>query len=121
MVNVAIKVQTPGQRMRERVERLNKIKVRPGIRVEPANDDMRRLLAHPKAGRFRSEGSMEWPDDTFTHRRLRDGDIKRAEKAKPKQPEAPKQPVPPKAAEPKHDEPKKAEPEKAEPKAEGAG
>jgi hypothetical protein len=79
MVNVTTKVSTPSQRMRERVARINKQKTRPGIRVEPANDDMRRLLKHPRAGGFRSEGSMEWPDDTFTHRRLRDGDVKRVE------------------------------------------
>jgi UDP-glucose 6-dehydrogenase len=36
---------------------------------------MRRLLKHPKAGRFRAEGAMEWPDDNFTRKRLRDGDI----------------------------------------------
>ena len=79
MVTVTTKVSTPGQRMKERTERMRKMHVRPGIRVEPANDDMRRVLAHPRAGHFRSEGSMEWPDDTFTYRRLRDGDIKRAE------------------------------------------
>ena len=79
MVTVTTKVSTPGQRMKERTDRMRKMHTRPGIRVEPANDDMRRVLAHPRAGHFRSEGSMEWPDDTFTHRRLRDGDVKRAE------------------------------------------
>ena len=79
MVTVTTKVSTPGQRMKERTERMRKMHTRPGIRVEPANDDMRRVLAHPRAGHFRSEGSMEWPDDTFTYRRLRDGDIKRVE------------------------------------------
>ena len=82
MVTVTTKVSTPGQRMKERTERMRKMHTRPGIRVEPANDDMRRVLAHPRAGHFRSEGSMEWPDDTFTYRRLRDGDIKRADAAK---------------------------------------
>ena len=52
---------------------------KPGVRVEPANEDMRRLLKHPSVGRFRSSGSMEWPDDKFTRRRLADGSIKRAE------------------------------------------
>jgi hypothetical protein len=48
---------------------------------------MRRLLKHPRAGGFRSEGSIEWPDDTFTRRRLRDGDVKLVEeKPKPKAP-----------------------------------
>jgi hypothetical protein len=45
------------------------------VRVSPANDDMRRVLAHPRAGYFPAEGSAEWPDDDFTHRRIRDGDI----------------------------------------------
>ena len=94
MVNINMKIATPGERMKERAARMHKLKVRPGIRVEPANDDMRRVLAHPKAGHFRSEGSMEWPDDTFTHRRLRDGDVKRAEsKDKGKSPPASSKPT----------------------------
>ena len=89
MVNINMKISTPGERMKERAARMHKLKVRPGIRVEPANDDMRRVLAHPKAGHFRSEGSMEWPDDTFTHRRLRDGDVKRVEAKDKGKPAAP--------------------------------
>ena len=94
MVNVTTKIETPRQRMRERTERMHKLHARPGIRVEPVNDDMRRLLKHPKAGHFRSEGSMEWPDDTFTHRRLRDGDIKVTEKVEEKVEEKAEQPPP---------------------------
>lgn len=86
MINMNTRVVTPGQRAKERVGRIQKINARPGIRVEPKNDDMRRLLKHPRAGHFRSEGSMEWPDDTFTHRRLRDGDIKRVETDKAEKP-----------------------------------
>jgi hypothetical protein len=48
------------------------------LRVEPKNDLMRQILRHPTAGFFRGQGAAEWPDDTFTHRRLRDGDIKLA-------------------------------------------
>jgi hypothetical protein len=47
----------------------------PGVRVLPKNDDMRRILKHPRGMRFRSTGSVEWPDDSFTQRRLADGDI----------------------------------------------
>lgn len=86
MVDVTTKVLTQDQQMQERVARMNKRQSRPGIRVEPANEDMRRLLKHPQAGRFRSEGSLEWPDDTFTHRRLRDGDVKRVDQAEEKKP-----------------------------------
>jgi hypothetical protein len=77
MVEVTIK--TPSQQMKDRVARLQEISKRPGLRVEPANDTMRRLLKHPHGGGFRSSGSIEWPDDTFTRRRLRDGDIKLVE------------------------------------------
>jgi len=45
------------------------------MKVSPKNDDVRRLLAHPTAGKFRAEGSSDWPDDSFTNRRLADGDI----------------------------------------------
>ena len=89
MVSVNTKISTPHQRMTERTERMRKAKTRPGIRVEPANDDMRRLMKHPRVGHFRSEGSMEWPDDSFTHRRLRDGDVKRVEAKEEKPKHAP--------------------------------
>jgi hypothetical protein len=48
------------------------------LRVEPKNDLMRQILRHPTAGFFRGQGAAEWPDDKFTHRRLKDGDIKLA-------------------------------------------
>jgi hypothetical protein len=40
---------------------------------------MRRLLRHPTAGGFREEGDIEWPNDTFTFRRLKEGSIKLSE------------------------------------------
>jgi hypothetical protein len=40
---------------------------------------MRRLLVHPTHGKFRSQGSIEWPDDQYTRKRLADGTIKRVE------------------------------------------
>jgi hypothetical protein len=65
-----------GLRQRERMEKIRE--ARPaGVRVTPANDEMRRLLKHPKSGGFRKEGSVEWPDDRFTKRRLADGSITR--------------------------------------------
>jgi hypothetical protein len=68
-----------GQRMRQRMERL-RAATRPGIRVAPSNDKMRRLLRHPHAGGFRAEGAADWPNDRFTKRRLADGSIKREER-----------------------------------------
>lgn len=82
MVSVNTKVQTPGQRMKERAARARKMTSVPGVRVEPTRDAMRRLLKHPRAGGFRSEGSVEWPNDTFTKRRLREGSIKLVEQKK---------------------------------------
>lgn len=57
------------------------------VKVLPKNDTMRKLLKHPSNGvAFPAEGPMEWPDDSFTHRRVTDGDVtivedKKAEKA----------------------------------------
>jgi hypothetical protein len=45
------------------------------MKVWPLNEDKRRLLAHPTAGGFRETGSTEWPDDSWTYRRIRDGDV----------------------------------------------
>jgi hypothetical protein len=47
-----------------------------GIRVEPRDDDMRRVMKHPRAGAFRSSGSREWPNDRFTQKRIADGSVK---------------------------------------------
>jgi hypothetical protein len=45
------------------------------MKVFPKNDDVRRVLYHPTAGKFRAEGAADWPDDSFTNRRIKDGDI----------------------------------------------
>jgi hypothetical protein len=46
------------------------------MKVIPKNDAMRKLLKHPNGNiAFREEGPIDWPDDSFTHRRIVDGDI----------------------------------------------
>lgn len=82
MVNTVIKLPTQSEQARSRLARVNAMRKRPGVRVEPRDDDMRRLMKHPRAGGFRSEGSIEWPNDTFTQRRLREGSVKLAEEKK---------------------------------------
>jgi len=100
MVNtvVTVKPLTQTEQAKARLARVNAMRVRPGLRVEPAGkegrwtaDDMRRLLRHPRAGGFRSEGSIEWPDDTFTKRRLKEGSIKLAAPAEEKKPQPEKE------------------------------
>jgi hypothetical protein len=51
------------------------------VRVTPKNDDIRRVLKHPRLGGFRSTGSIEWPLDTFTKRRIADGSVKVEQRA----------------------------------------
>lgn len=88
MVNVQTKVMTPGERMNARIKRVKDAVKLEGVRVVPNSgegftaDQMRRLLKHPSAGGFRSEGSIEWPNDTFTKRRLAEGSVKLAEEPK---------------------------------------
>jgi len=89
MVEVTTKVQSQqaqshDDHMRERTQFLNSLRHRPGVRVVPKDDGMRRLLKHPKAGKFRAEGGLEWPDDNFTRKRLRDGDVTLEEKQEAK-------------------------------------
>ena len=46
------------------------------VRVNPRDDVIRRDIKHGVAGiRFPVEGSVEWPLDQFTKRRLRDGSV----------------------------------------------
>ena len=46
------------------------------VRVEPANENLRRILKHPNGGRFQESGSAEWPLDRFTKKRIADGSVK---------------------------------------------
>ena len=67
---------------RERIAAL--IPRMPRVRVNPANDDIRKTLVHmPSRIAFPEHGSVEWPADRFTQRRLRDGDITLAEQHEP--------------------------------------
>jgi len=46
------------------------------VRVTPANDDLRRVLKHPRSGtKFPASGSVEWPLDQFTRRRIKEGAV----------------------------------------------
>jgi hypothetical protein len=46
------------------------------VRVSPATEELRKSIAHPRLGGFRSAGSVEWPLDNFVKRRIKDGSIK---------------------------------------------
>jgi hypothetical protein len=76
MVQMQMKVQTPGERIKAKVARKIGSMVRPGIRVVPKNETLRRILKHASGIAFRSEGGVEWPDDMFTRKRLRDGSVR---------------------------------------------
>lgn len=61
--------------MQERLKKIRGLTAVERVRVQPRDDDMRRVLKHPSAGGFRPQGSIEWPLDQFTKRRLRAGSI----------------------------------------------
>ncbi len=45
------------------------------MRVLPKNYDIKKFITHASGIGFPDEGPAEWPDDSFTHRRMMDGDI----------------------------------------------
>lgn len=47
------------------------------VQVWPASEALARVLKHPNGTRFRSDISqpVDWPYDSFTYRRVRDGDV----------------------------------------------
>jgi len=54
------------------------------MRVWPKNEEMKRMLRHANGTGFREDGTADWPDDSFTARRVRDGDILLKEPVKAK-------------------------------------
>jgi hypothetical protein len=75
-----------GRKLRENQEKLRALR-RPGLRVVPAEnhprltaEQIRKHIKHAPTGvRFRDSGSIEWPNDRFTQRRLREGVIRLAD------------------------------------------
>lgn len=45
------------------------------MKVRAKNLQVQKSIEHPTGGAFRSDGTAEWPADTYTFRRLQDGDI----------------------------------------------
>jgi hypothetical protein len=71
------------------------------VRVNPANDQIRKAIKHPSGNiAFPESGSVEWPNDSFTKRRIREGAVTREDdKAKEaKGAKTPPTPPPPKPA-----------------------
>jgi len=62
------------------MEKIRAAKPIGGIRVTPTDDKYRKILKHPNGMGFRSEGSVEWPNDRFTKRRIAEGVIKAEKK-----------------------------------------
>jgi hypothetical protein len=74
-MRVVSKVSLRGLRQRERMQKLAEA-APAGVRVVP-QEKYRAVLKHPTRGGFPAEGSVEWPDDRFTQRRLADGSVTR--------------------------------------------
>ena len=65
-----------GKRRKARLNALASARPVASVRVTPRDDDMRRVLKHPNGMAFRDDGgSVEWPLDRFTRRRIRDGSV----------------------------------------------
>jgi hypothetical protein len=73
------------------------------MQIWPRDADVRKVLRHANGVGFNDEGPAEWPDDTFTHKQIRDGSVSKEDPG----------------ASAQADDPKKAKEGKAEAKAEG--
>jgi hypothetical protein len=56
------------------------------MQVWPKNELMRKHLKHANGTGFRETGPADWPDDSFTHRRVTDGDVVTSEPKEAKKP-----------------------------------
>lgn len=75
------------QRREARMKRVKDAREPRKVRVTPTRESLRAILKHPNAGAFRSSGSLEWPYDSFTRRRIRDGDVTVEKREQNKPPE----------------------------------
>jgi hypothetical protein len=73
MVNIVMRTGAGG---RERMQEADFSEGRRVVRVLPRTDEIRKYVKHPatRVG-FLADGSAEWPNDAFTKRRIRDGDV----------------------------------------------
>jgi len=87
MVDVVMKRDAQG---RERPQERDFNEAKRVVRVVPRDENMRRYLKHPstRVG-FLAEGSAEWPNDQFTRRRIKEGDVTIEEAAAPQAEAAP--------------------------------
>jgi hypothetical protein len=70
----------------ERLKAIREAQKIPRVRVEPTSEVYRRVLVHEPSGMaFRNEGSVEWPNDRFTRRRIADGSVRIVEQAEGRQ------------------------------------
>jgi hypothetical protein len=70
-----VEIDVRAQARQERIARVRAMAPDQTVRVNPRDEGIRSRLRHPLRGRgFPSTGSVEWPLDTFTRRRIRDGD-----------------------------------------------
>lgn len=73
MVDVVTKTGIGGK---QRLQEADFNESRRVVRVLPANEQIRKYIKHPSnRARFPAEGSVEWPNDSFTKRRIADGDV----------------------------------------------
>ena len=67
------------QQLEDRREKMKKLTPKvERVRVSPASEELRQVLKHPKSGvKFPASGSVEWPLDQFTRRRIKEGSVTR--------------------------------------------
>ena len=64
------------QRRQDKIKEVRDATKIPMVKVLPRDDAVRKFIAHmPGNIKFPAEGPAKWPFDTFTKRRIRDGDV----------------------------------------------
>jgi hypothetical protein len=69
------------------------------VRVFAKDEKLAKVLKHPMGGRFGEDGSAMWPRDSYTMRRLRDGDITTEDPSTREESQQQQQEEPPKSEE----------------------
>jgi hypothetical protein len=56
------------------------------MKVKARDELIAKAIKHPSGIKFSADGTAHWPDDSFTRRRIRDGDITVVEEDQPRRP-----------------------------------
>lgn len=82
-MDVAARLKERKAARMQRMKQIRDMSAVQRVRIEPTKEEYRKVLKHPSNNQaFRETGSVEWPLDQFTKKRIREGSVKIVEQGR---------------------------------------